>query len=494
MTKQIRRIISGLVWFAVAMIAIASIWQLEAERDSVSVRTLETAGGDVTLYMRDADVSAPLVIMTHGFAGSRQMMQYISRDLARGGMQVAAFDFYGQGRSTGRMSADVTRIEGTTQQLIEQTQQVTQDVRLALSYEGPVALVGHSMATDIIIRAAQDIPNVAAIVAVSMYSEAVTPEEPKQLLIISGEWEDRLRDVGRAMLAQVSQSAEEGETVTQRDVTRRAVYTPRTEHVAVLFAAATMQETRAWLAQAFEIEAGVPVQPQGLAIALCLMALVALVWPVARIVPCRNGSRPSFSVKTYFLAILLPIAPAVGLSILANGAVLGSASFGALMAFFASWGSTALAVLIWGGYRPQAPAWMGCVLFLAWALGVFALALDRYAAAFLPTGPRLELMAALLVGTVPFMLADRVLLYGAALWQRVLARVVPVAVFASTMMMVPQDLGLLFTVLPVMVLFYCVFGTMGRAIGQRSGPETSGLALGVILAWSIAASTPLFAG
>ena len=103
-------------------------------------------------------------------------------------------------------------------------------------------------------------------------------------------------------------------------------------------------------------------------------------------------------------------------------------------------------------------------------------------------------MAMLCAGTIPFMLADRLLVAQAPLWQRVLARVFPVAVLSFAMVSFDSDLGLLFTVIPVLVLFYLVFGTMGRAIAQRSGPGTAGLALGVILAWSIAASTPLFAG
>ena len=92
------------------------------------------------------------------------------------------------------------------------------------------------------------------------------------------------------------------------------------------------------------------------------------------------------------------------------------------------------------------------------------------------------------------MLTDRLLVAQAAVWQRVLARLVPVAALSFSMVFVDTDLALLFTVMPVMVLFYLVFGTMGRAIAQRSGAGTAGLALGVILAWSIASSTPLFAG
>ena len=101
-------------------------------------------------------------------------------------------------------------------------------------------------------------------------------------------------------------------------------------------------------------------------------------------------------------------------------------------------------------------------------------------------------MGVLLLGTVPFMLADRILMERAALWQRILARAVPVVALSAGMILFSQSLGLLFTVLPVMVLFYLVYGTMARAVALRQGPETAGIGAGIVLAWSIAASSPLF--
>ena len=56
--------------------------------------------------------------------------------------------------------------------------------------------------------------------------------------------------------------------------------------------------------------------------------------------------------------------------------------------------------------------------------------------------------------------------------------------------------GLFFLILiaPVMVLFYLVFGTMGRDSARRAGPLASGLATGLVLAWALGVSFPLFQG
>ncbi len=67
------------------------------------------------------------------------------------------------------------------------------------------------------------------------------------------------------------------------------------------------------------------------------------------------------------------------------------------------------------------------------------------------------------------------------------------AALTGAMILAPTQLGLVFTVLPVLVLFWLVYGTMARWT-ERSGAAGAGIATGLILAWSVAASTPLFMG
>jgi len=478
----------------VGFLIVVCFWRLETERHTVQSQLLETSQGPVSLYSPKTTDPGPLILVAHGFAGSRQMMQYISRDLARAGFQVAAYDFYGHGRNGMLLSPDVTRIEGTTQQLVEQTNAVLTALQAAGINTERVAVLGHSMATDIIIRAARDLSGVAAVVAISMYSDVVTPQYPERLLVISGAWEARLRDVGRAMVAQVGGAGVEGETVIQGDVIRRAVYAPNTEHVAVLFAPKTMEEARAWLLQAFGLAPQGRTMAQGAAIAALLIGLVVLGARIMRALPHSAAPVPRLPIKTYLLTLLLPILPACAAAIWSEGDLFGLASFQSLLWFFGVWGVVAITILLWSGHRLRRPDWRGIIVFVIFGFGVFALALDRYAAAFLPVGPRAALMVVLAIGCLPFMVADRVLVHGAALWQRFVARAVPVLALGSCMILFPQRMGLLFTVLPVLVLFYAVYGTMGHLLSRRQGAETAGLALGIVLAWSIAASTPLFAG
>lgn len=486
--------IKYLFWLVAAAVTALGLFWLEMERATVSHRTLETPDGAVTLYERKGAQRGPLVVVTHGFAGSRQMMQYISRDLARAGFTVAAFDFFGHGRSHRLLSPDVTRLEGTTQQLVVQTRRVIDAVREVEGLTGAIALVGHSMATDIIMRAAEERPEVAGIVAISMYSDLVSASFPDRLLILSGEWEGRLRAVAREAVAQLAGMEVEGETVSNGPVLRRAVAVPGTEHVAVLFHPVTMRETRLWLQSALAVPDAGATWPQGGAILIVLAGLVFLSRPVFGVLPAEAVRPDALSPRAFLVAIIAPILPAFAAVSLTGGNLLGLAAFGHLFAFLLVWGAVSLGVLGILGRRARVPSVPGVALLLFWALAVFAVALDRYAAAFLPVGPRLGLMAVLSLGAIPFMLADRLLVDDAPLWRGVVARMLPLSVLVASVVMLPQDLGLLFTVLPVFVLFYLVYGTMARAVAIRSGPETAGVALGIILAWSIAASTPLFAG
>jgi hypothetical protein len=129
--------------------------------------------------------------------------------------------------------------------------------------------------------------------------------------------------------------------------------------------------------------------------------------------------------------------------------------------------------------------------FAAWAL-LFAAALDVYGAAFLPVGPRLPLMALLALGAVPYMLADARLARGAGLGWRLLARALPLAVLLGAMVARPM-LGIAFTVLPVVLLFWLVHGLAARWFGRRGGGAALATALGAAFAWALAASTPLVA-
>ena len=204
-----------------------------------------------------------------------------------------------------RCQGTLNAIEGTTQRPVDETLRVLAAGR-ALPEVGPgVALLGHSMATDVIARAAIVVGAVDAVGGISMFSQAVTAEQPARLLVISGQWEGMLRAVALKMARLVDPAAVEGATVTAGAVMRRAVVAPGVEHVGVLYSATGQREARGWLDATFGREsAGLVVKP-GLWILLLLAGIVVPFRPLAGLLPV-GPARPVVPVPRFWATVLLP--------------------------------------------------------------------------------------------------------------------------------------------------------------------------------------------
>ncbi len=489
----LRRLVAAASFLLIAV----SLWQLESARSGLAITPLDVEGTPATVY-RQPDASGPAVIIAHGFAGSRQLMEAFALTLARAGYVAVSFDFQGHGRNRQPMSGDVTRIDGTTRYLVAETAAVI-DAALALrGVTGPVALLGHSMATDILVRHARADPRVAAVVAVSMYSEAVTGTEPGRLLIVTGEWERRLRAAALDAMRLVDPAAEEGETVSDpRGATvRRAVVAPMVEHVGVLYSPTSLAEARAWLDRAFGRESVGPVTATGVWIVLLLAGIVALAWPLSALLPRRAGRPAAPDVATFLAAVCVPAAATPLLLYPVDTRVLPVLVADYLALHLLVYGAVMLAVLRFRGVRFGPYPLLPILVLVAYGLAAFGLALDRYAASFLPHADRIPIVLALGCGAVPFMLADGLVTEGggARLWRRAAARAGFLASLGIAVALDFERLFFLVMILPVIVLFFLTFGTMGRWVGRRTGaPAAAGTGLGVLLAWALGVSFPLVA-
>ena len=484
-----------LVVFLIGLTLIASaLWQLEKSRSGISTQHVDIGETPATLYMDASTPPAPTVIVSHGFAGTRQLMQAFSFHLARAGYRVLAFDALGHGRNPVPMSGDVTAIDGTTALLVDETRRVIDVARQLADATGEVALLGHSMASDIVIRAAIAESDVDNVVAISMFSEAVTAEAPARLLMISGEWETRLRAVALTALRLVDAQATEGETASDGQVTRRASVSPNVEHVGVLFSAHSLRESLEWLNAGFQRDRVPDVVPTGIWILALLLGIVLTFRPIAARLPTRPTPEPPAN-RRLLMAIGLPmlLTPAIGVVIFQPFLPVLVADY--LLLHFILFAVMQLALLGRWPIRLGELSWPALVLLLTWGLLFIGLALDRYAASFIPTGQRLLVIAALSLGTVPFMLADS-LVSGAGngrWWQRIAPRAALFVSLAIAALLRTEELGFVLLVLPVMLLFFLVHGSLGRWLAQRTGSAASGIGLGLILAWALGVSFPFFA-
>ena len=489
----------GLAALVCILLAVA---RLEAARGAVEIRSLTIDRTPASVYALPDAPPGPVVVVAHGFAGSRQLMASFSLTLARAGYRVVAFDFEGHGRNPVPMSGDVTAVDGTTQLLMDELGRVAEAALTLPGADGRLAYLGHSMASDIVVRQAQRPPAVDATVAVSMFSRAVTAEAPANLLVIVGAWEARLREAALEALHRTDPEAGVGETVGDfaAGTARRVVLAPNVEHVGVLFSTRSQHAARSWLDTVFDRESAGPVADRGPWIALLLIAVVVLAWPLAGRLPEHPAPGPApLSRGRLALAALGPALVAPLLLRPLETSVLPVLVADYLVLHFALQGALVLALLgRWGQLRGRFPP---AVLPVALAVAAFGIVLfgglvDRYLASFVPHAGRIPIVVGLALGAVPWMLADALLTEGG---RAPVGRVLLVrgAMLGSLGLAVALDFEALFflvIILPVILLYFLLFGTMGGWVGRHTNlPAASGIGLGLVLAWALGVTFPLFA-
>ena len=225
-----------------------------------------------------------------------------------------------------------------------------------------------------------------------------------------------------------------------------------------------------------------------------MFAIVALAAPLSRLLPDRAPPVPEpLSARRFALVVGVPALLAPLLAVQVETQLLPVLVADYLALHLALYGAMQLALLWRFGRRPGDLRPLAVLALLAWGLGVFGFALDRYGANFWPTPERLTIIAALTCGALPFMLGDAMLARGAALWQRITARAGFLISLALAVLLDTERLFFLAMIAPVILLFFIVFGLMGRWVAARAGAAPAGVALGLILAWALGVSFPLFA-
>lgn len=502
-------VVRAIVGILAVIIAALCVWQLERDRAGLVVTALDgTVTTPATLFHRADATPAPLIVIAHGFAGSQQLMHSFALSLAQAGYLVATFDFLGHGRNPIPMSGDVTSVDGTTRLLMDEVARVTDAALLHPLADGRVALLGHSMASDIVVRQALQDDRVAATVAISMFSEAVTPTAPQNLLVIVGDWEGMLKvEALRALhLADPDATVADGVGDPTAGTGRQVVFAPYVEHVGVLYSATSLSATQLWLDAAFGRDNNLNVAARGGWIALLLVAVVALGWPLAALLPAGKAVSNVLPARQFLLAVGLPTIATPLILWPFDTRFLPVLVADYLALHFLVFGALTLGIVAWGQRRRMATQTMfeastlKRTLWIVTAVAGFAICvfggvLDRYVTSFFPHSGRIPIIAAMTVGTVLYMLGDALLTMGgrAPVWRVVATRGAFLISLGIALALDFERLFFLLIILPVILLFFILFGVMGGWVGRRTGlPTAAGIGLGLMLAWSLGVTFPLF--
>jgi pimeloyl-ACP methyl ester carboxylesterase len=500
------------VALALVILALVKLTAPLAEFDVTTARVGETP---VTVFAPAGEPAGPAVVIAHGFAGSEVLMRAFAMTLARNGYTAVTFDFLGHGRHPEPLRGDVTAEDetGVMPAMIGQLREVADFARARTGSER-VAVLGHSMASDLVVRFAQgEGDGVAAVVAVSMFAPTLDAESPNNLLVIVGDLEAQaLKDEAiRAVRLVAGEPVVEG--VTYGDFSagtaRRAVYAAGVEHVAVLYSSEGLRETVRWLDASFGRAGEVRIVGLGPWIALLFFGLVLLARPLARLLPVVADPPVGAGLpwRRLWLAALLPavltplllrLVPTdllpllLGDYLVTHFALYGLLTWVVMHVFREPPGGDDLVPLV--DYGRLALAALAVLLY---AVLVVGLSIDRFVTVFLPIPERLPLVLAMLLGTLPYFLADEWLTRGRTA-PRGAYPLTKLAFLLSLAFAIALDFERLFflaMIVPVILAFFIVYGLFSAwAYRQTGHPFTAGLANAVAFAIAIAVTFPMVVG
>jgi dienelactone hydrolase len=527
----VRRALAWLVGLlAVVAIGIAAR-QLEASTDGLAISTQRLGTTPISVFRPAPSAGpAPVVLIAHGFAGSQQLMQPFALTLARNGFVAITFDFPGHGRNSAPMRGGLTDQGASLRTLLAAMEEMGAFARgLARAEgdkggedgEGRYAVVGHSMASDIVLRHAQAHAEVQATVGVSLFAPSIkadTPgDSPRNLLVISGALEpqmmatEALRVVGRVAGAGATLQTTYGRF--EDGTARRATLSPGVEHIGVLYTTRTLAETLDWLNAAFDRPpvSNPFIDARGPWLGLLLVGVVALAWPLSRLLPRvasvtptprgqrlrwwgRRGQAALSLLPALITPLLLWKLPSDFLPIL-----LGDY----LVLHFGLYGLLTMAGLRASGRRPPRIA-RGRVLALslailltsAYALLAAGVPVDRYVFNVHPEAMRLPLILALCAGTLPYFLADEWLTRDtdAPRGAYVVSKLCFLLSLVLAIALNPQRLFFLAIIVPAILLLFIIYGLFSRWAGRRTGhPAVAATANALAFGCFIAVTFPLVA-
>lgn len=504
---------SRLVVALLAMLAIvAGLAGLHDGASGLVVTRARVGGTPITVFRMPSASTAPVVVIAHGFAGSQQLMQPFAQTLARNGYIAVTFDFHGHGRNPDPMRGDITEGETITSELVRELGEVAAAAKALPGSDGHIAVLGHSMASDIVVRFAQADADVAATVAVSVFSPVATATSPRNLLVIVGALEpamlrnEGLRIVGLASGGQ----AVAGETYGNfKDGTaRRLVLARGVEHIGVLYSHDSLEEALRWFNAALGRQQVGFIDSRGRWLALLFLGIVALAWPLSGLLPKARAATPA-AVRSWRALLFAALAPA-----LLTPLILWKLPTDFLPILLGDY--LALHFLIYGALtfaclrllrRDQPaphddrdrPASVRAIAIAAAAVAAynivaFGLPIDTYVFSFMPIPARLPLIAAIACGTVPYFIADERLTRGTGAPRGAypFTKVCFVLSLALAIVLNPMKLFFLAIIAPAILLLFIAFGLISRwSCRATRHPLPGALGNAALFAWAIAVTFPM---
>jgi pimeloyl-ACP methyl ester carboxylesterase len=429
----LRKVLALTFMLSIVLVAQYMIWQSHTD---VSVVQETIAGNPVSRYMAGPD-PAGVVIVAHGFAGSKETMRPWGFALARQGFETYVIDQPGHGASNLRLpdwqGADREALGQNLRAIIDEL------VKRGRAQPGKIALVGHSMGGQAVTTAAMADDRVRATVAVSSaYLEALPTDRPGNMLSLAASRDPV--EIARAVQAIAAQTGSNHGDFT-RGTAREAEMVAGRNHMTIIFDAAVIDRTAEW------IHAGLGTQPPARApgagwpwgwVAVALAgAFGAVLTCGAMLAPITEPRMPSghqnINMSTALVTLAVTAFSAVLATVYLRIPWLGVAAADYLMPYFLVMAAVLMVLrALWPrdfgfpvslGQEPAGTSLLrGAGIFLAF-VGTFGPVMQMNLGHFMPTAPRILPMMALAVVFWLYFVQEEALKRNVALYLSPLAAV-----------------------------------------------------------------------
>ena len=477
------------------VLVVLAVWQLVMAAGGLEVTTVRDIEPRLVV-MAPAGVapgSRPLVLIAHGFSGSTAIMRGFALTLAHAGYTAVLWDFEGHGTNPEPMpsSSGGDSLTATAEAALAEA--------LARGYGDPerVAILGHSMGSGVALAFGIDHPGTAATIAVSPTGQEVTPELPRNLLLMAGALEGRFVQNAEQRLEEAGGLGGDHAAGTAR----KMIVVPGVEHISILFSPTAHAAARDWLDATFGAQPGAQdytdrrILWYGLGAVGALLLGAGLAPLVAD--PEAASAEPRRSVWRRLAALAGGAVGAtlilwlVSLAGLELREVLGLLVGGYLLIWFGVAGVLSL-LLLWvrpgvptlravlGGLMAFAVLWLGAGLLAEWVWLPWLL---------IPR--RLILWPLGIVLTLPWFLAAGETVRGTGLGGRIGWLVAHSLVLVGALFLALQlspDLGYLILILP---MFPIIIGLHALAAAPHRGSWPFAISGALFVSWMLLAVFPL---
>ena len=453
----------------------------------------------VNLTFKDNTEANGIVFLAHGFAGSTSFMRPIAVALAEAGYLTVRFDFLGHGRHRLPYSGDITTIEGATQKFVNQTNDVISHYLAKNDYKFSM-IVGHSMASDIIIRSASSNPRLNSAVAISAYTDALKIDKPKNVLILNGQWEPQLRAKSLEILQNIGiKNPNEGKTYgsLSDNTIRKVDFIKNADHVGVLYSIRTQKELVDWVNLLNKDKQAFVGNNIGVWTCVLFFSIFFLVICLTKFLPLKVSRQYHFSYVRFFsiniLACVLPplILYKFKLNFVEFPAHNHLINQMILLSFISSFSvpRTQIKELSKTFNFP-----LFAFLFILFCI-LFGSILDNYVSSFLLNATRVPLFFICLIGSIPLMVVLQVHYNNNANgW--IAGNIFKLFLIISLSTSILLDISQLFIMGYAIILFIAftlIFGFLANMISRKYNNTLSvGLANGIALAWTFSTALPLY--